>query len=280
MRTAAVVLAGGRSSRMGSAKAALPWHGSTLLHHVCGLVARGVDGPVVVVRAAGQQLPQLPPGVEVLDDIRADLGPMEGIAVGLAVLKDRADIAFVCATDVPLLHPAFIRRLLRASATSHPACDIVLAHAGGYDQPLTAAYRTALAPMVAKFVAADRLRLADLVAQCTVVRLDEAALLSVAVPDGAQLRAADPDLDSLLNLNEPDAYAAAHARPAPLITVDGVDFHAATVATAAKAAGVPWDREVLTTVNGEQIGPDGNTPLVAGDVVAFWAANPPHTHAS
>ena len=58
---AGVVLAGGRSTRMGRPKASLEWHGSTLLHRVTGIVSRAVDGPVVVVRAAlahGSALPK------------------------------------------------------------------------------------------------------------------------------------------------------------------------------------------------------------------------------
>jgi molybdopterin-guanine dinucleotide biosynthesis protein A len=281
MSAAAVVLAGGRSSRMGSTKAALPWHGSTLLRHVCGLVARGVDGPVVVVRAAGQQLPPLPAGIEVVDDAHPDLGPMEGIAVGLAALQDRADVAFVCGTDQPFLLPAFVRHLVRTNAASDPPVDIVLAHADGHDQPLAAAYRPALAPVVADLVSADKLRLGVLVAQCAVLRLDEQALQAV-----------DPDLVSFLNLNEPADYAAAHARPAPLVTVErsgilatahgrgGPAVRAATVASAAEAAGVPWDLPVLASVNGDQIGHDGTAPLVAGDVVSLWAADPAPGRAS
>jgi hypothetical protein len=60
----AIILAGGRSTRMGSPKAALGWHGSTLLRRVTGIVARSVDGPVVVVSAPGQALPALDGTVE------------------------------------------------------------------------------------------------------------------------------------------------------------------------------------------------------------------------
>ena len=60
------MLAGGRSTRMGRPKANLEWHGSTLLHRVTGIVGRAVDGPVVVVRAPDQELPELPPGVRVV----------------------------------------------------------------------------------------------------------------------------------------------------------------------------------------------------------------------
>ena len=58
--TAGIVLAGGRSSRMGTPKAALEWHGSTLLRRTVGIVTRVTDGPVVVVRAPGQSLPARP----------------------------------------------------------------------------------------------------------------------------------------------------------------------------------------------------------------------------
>ena len=274
-----MVLAGGRSVRMGSAKAALPWHGSTLLRHVCGLVGRGVDGQVLVVRAPGQALPALPNSVEVLDDPSEGLGPLQGIAVGLAALEDRADVAFVCGTDVPFLHPEFVRRVVRACAESDPPCDVVLPIARGHAQPLAAAYRPALAVLAAKLVAADRLRPAFLFDECSVLRLDDDALLS-----DARLRAADPRLDSVINLNGPDDYAAAHERPAPQITVEcfGVlathhgrgtrSFRAATVARAAEAAGVPWDRHVLAAVNGDQTGRDGDLALVPGDTVAFLSA--------
>ena len=40
MASAGVVLAGGRSSRMGTPKASLEWHGSTLLRRTVGILAR------------------------------------------------------------------------------------------------------------------------------------------------------------------------------------------------------------------------------------------------
>ncbi len=274
--TAGIVLAGGRSSRMGTPKAALEWHGSTLLRRTAGILARVADGPVVVVRAAGQALPELPPAVEVVDDPCEGLGPVQGLAAGLAAVAGRAEIAFVCSTDLPFLHPAFARRVLRAVADG---TDVGLPVARGYPQPLAAAYRTTLAPVAERLVREQRLRPAFLFDECTVARLDDATLRADPI-----LAALDPDLDSVLNVNEPAEYEAARARPAPEVIVQRfgtlADGHrgprtvrAATVAGAAAAAGLALDGHVVAALNGDQITRDGEVPLAAGDTVFFLAAD-------
>src|ERR1700729_882253 len=82
----AIILAGGKSSRMGSPKAALGWYASTLLRRVTGLAQRTVDGPVVVVRAPEQELPGLQPSIEIVSDAREGRGPLQGLAAGLAAI--------------------------------------------------------------------------------------------------------------------------------------------------------------------------------------------------
>jgi molybdopterin-guanine dinucleotide biosynthesis protein A len=261
---------------MGTAKAALEWHGSTLLRRTVGILARATDGPVVVVRAPGQDLPELPPQIEIVDDPREGLGPVQGLAAGLAALTGRAESAFVSSTDMPFLHPAFVRRVLWAV---HEGADVGLPVARGYPQPLAAAYRVALAPVAAKLVADERLRPAFLFEECVVERLDEKALRADPV-----LAALDPGLDSVVNVNEPSDYQAARARPAPEVTIQRfgplADGHrgpqpvlAATVAEAADAAGLELDRHVVAALNGDQITRDGETPLAAGDSVFFLAAD-------
>ena len=274
--TAGIVLAGGRSSRMGTSKAALEWHGSTLLRRTTGILARVTDGPVLVVRAPGQDLPALPPQVEVVEDPAEGLGPVQGLAAGLAALSGRADIAFVSSTDMPFLHPAFVRRVLRAVANG---ADVGLPLARGYPQPLAAAYRVTLAPVAMRLVEQRRLRPAFLFEECQVTRLDEAALRADPV-----LAALDPGLDSVVNVNSPDDYAEARARQAPEVTVqrfgtlaDGHHgphlVHAATVADAAATTGLALDRHVVAALNGEQITRDGEMPLAAGDTVIFLSAD-------
>lgn len=254
MRVGAIVLAGGESRRMGRPKAALDWHGSTLARRAVGIVGRVVDRPVVVVRATGQQLPAMPAGVEIAEDARPARGPLQGIAAGLAAVGGRADAVFVCGVDAPLLHPALIAAVISALADDEQI-DVVLPVAHGFAHPLAAAYRTAIADRLEDLLAHDILGTRPLMERCRVRRLDEAALL--ADPAVARL---DPHLDSLLNLNEPAEYEAAHGRPPPRIEVVGRGHLRAATLGEAGVGGA--------TINGRNAS-DPEEPLVTGDVVAF-----------
>jgi molybdopterin-guanine dinucleotide biosynthesis protein A len=263
---------------MGTPKAALEWHGSTLLRRTAGIVARATGGPVVIVRASGQDLPALPEGTIVVEDPREGKGPVQGIAAGLAALKGQAETAFVTSTDLPFLHPAFVRRVLRVlDAPGGP--DVALPVARGYQQPLAAAYRTSLAELAERLVKEDRLRPAFLFAEAAVSRLDDATLLADRV-----LAALDPDLDSVLNVNTLADYQAARRRPAPEVTVElsgallaagqpgcPQKVRAATVGAAAAAAGLP-SGHVSAAINDDLVTCDPEAPLVAGDAVFFIPA--------
>ncbi|MDQ4102605.1 MAG: molybdenum cofactor guanylyltransferase [Actinomycetota bacterium] len=276
---AGVVLVGGRSSRMGTPKALLEWHGSTLLRRTLGVLARAVDGPLLVVRAAHQPLPELPPQVGVVEDPEEGLGPLQGIAAGLATLAGRAQAAFVCSTDLPFLHPAFVRTVLGALTSD---VDVVLPIARGYPQPLAAAYRITLAPLVAELVAGDDLRLALLLhhRSCRTLRLDDAALLADPV-----LAATDPALRSVINVNSPDDYRTARRQPAPEITVqcDGtlacnghcgpLTIRAATLSAAASAVGITLGGHITAALNGDKIGREEDVPLANGDFISFRFAD-------
>src|SRR5919107_3031506 len=120
-----IVLAGGRSSRMGEPKAWLDWHGAPLLRRTCGVVARGTGGPVVVVGAPGQELPELPEGVRIVEDARKGRGPLQGILAGLQAVD--ADVAFVASVDLPLLHPRFVAAVCRGAE----GADVAVPHIGG-----------------------------------------------------------------------------------------------------------------------------------------------------
>jgi molybdopterin-guanine dinucleotide biosynthesis protein A len=180
---------------------------------------------------------------------------------------------------VPLLHPRFIHRVLAALDDD---VDVVLPEVGGFRHPLAAVYRTELVDVVERLIAEDRMRPAFLFEACRVRRLDGDAFLADPV-----LAALDPDLDSVLNLNEPSDYEAARARPGPEVTVrvfgalrrlstvgrEPALVAAATVGEAAAASGLSFDGHVVSALNGDQITRDPQAPLVAGDSVSFLSAD-------
>jgi molybdopterin-guanine dinucleotide biosynthesis protein A len=221
----------------------------------------------------------LPKSAMVVEDPRPGKGPLQGIAAGLAALRGHAEAAFICSTDLPFLHPAFIRRVLSA-LDERDGPDVALPVARGYPQPLAAAYRVSLADAVERLVKEDRLRPAFLFDECRVERLDEAALRQDPV-----LAALDPDLDSVVNVNEPADYETARARPAPEVTVQLFGIlaqgggrgprvvRAATVGGAAGAVGLAFDRHVTAALNGDQITRDPQAPLAVGDTVFFMSAD-------
>lgn len=232
---------------MGSPKAALDWHGSTLLRRVTGILARSVSpGPVVVVSAPGQELPALPGSVEVVVDARPGRGPLQGLAAGLAAVEDRASVAYASSVDVPLLHPAFVRAVVAGVLAE---VDVAVPEVGGRRHPLAAAYRVSVRGVVEELLSEDRLALRTLLDRCR-----------VRVLAGPEL----PASQSLTNLNEPGDYERAFALPAPSVRVGDLIVPAwwlGDVVGAGLTAGV--------RLNGEPVDPDPELPLVAGDVVLF-----------
>lgn len=202
MSRAALVLAGGRSTRMGRDKATLELCGVPLLHRVLCALEGVVDERVVAARR-GQALPALAPGVTRVDDEVEDLGPLGGLAPGLGGI--RAPVALVVACDAPLLEPALVERLFRSLG----AADVAVAQAGGRLHPLLAVYRRALAPLVADLLAQGLRRPVDLYER----------VHTVVVPE-AELRQADPALASLHNLNTPADLVRAEDLLGPRVRVE------------------------------------------------------------
>jgi len=176
---------------MGRPKEWLPFGLETMLRRVVRLLGEAVE-PVVVAAAPGQELPELPPGVAVVRDRLPDRGPLEGIAVGLAAVHAQgAEAAFVAGCDLPLLKPAFVRRMVELAA----GYDVAVPHLDGRDHPLAAVYHTDLLPRVESLLQADRPRPAFL--------FDEVRTRRVAP---AELAEVDPTLKSLVNVNTPADY--------------------------------------------------------------------------
>jgi len=194
-RTGAIVLAGGKSSRMGTPKALLPFGSETMLQRVVRILGALVS-PIVIVAADGQELPALPADAIVTHDEREGRGPLEGLRAGLKALPADVERAYVTSCDVPLLVPAFVTRMLELSQ----GYDIAVMEIDGFTHPLSAIYRRDTLPHVEALLSADRLRPVFLFDAVRTRRVQTSEMTGV-----------DPDLRTLRNLNTPDDYRQALA---------------------------------------------------------------------
>jgi molybdopterin-guanine dinucleotide biosynthesis protein A len=178
---------------MRSSKALLPFGPETMLQRVVRLLGTVVS-PLVVVAAPGQSLPALPGSVILTHDEREARGPLEGLRAGLKALPEAVAVAYVTSCDVPLLVPAFARRMLELLGDS----DVAVMEIDGFPHPLSAVYRRRTLPRVEALLAEDRLR---------PVFLFDAVPTRRVGPD--EVAAVDPLLQSLRNVNTRQDYAEA-----------------------------------------------------------------------
>ena len=190
VKVGGVVLCGGQSRRMGTSKAWLRCGDEYLLQRMVRIVG-GVVQPVVAAARPGQSLPPLPDDVLVVYDAIDNGGPLAGVAAGFDALADCCEAAFVVSCDHPLLTASYITRLIEL-LDDHPA--VVVRH-GDHLHPLAAVYRLDTRTVLCQMLAQGQLRAHTFAERC--------GAYIVSAPD---LKDADPDLDSLRNLNDPETY--------------------------------------------------------------------------
>jgi len=188
----AVVLAGGRSSRMGRPKSLLLFDGEPLILHIARALKR-MFAETVIVAAPEQELPDVP-AILVRDEV-AYQGPVGGIYYGLKAAS--GNFCFVTSCDVPFLNLALISHLT-SQMSNH---DVVVPHWENRFQPLHAAYRTSVLPLLKEQLDRGELRPVYLFDKVRTCRIGE-----------DEIRRFDPEGLSFLNMNTPDDYERALQR--------------------------------------------------------------------
>jgi molybdenum cofactor guanylyltransferase len=186
---AAVILAGGKSSRMGRPKALLLFDGEPLIAHVVRKLGN-IFPEIIVVAAPDQELPPLP--VKLARDDVAYQGPVSGIYHGLKA--STREICFVTSCDAPFLNLALVSHLLSQISDF----DVVVPFWQERFQPLHAVYRSSVAPLLKDQLERGELRPIFLYDKVRTRKIDE-----------CEIRRLDPEGLSLLNMNSPADYDAA-----------------------------------------------------------------------
>lgn len=188
-----IVLAGGRSRRLGVDKAALVFGGRTLLEIVVERLA-GVCRNVVVAcgRTENEGLPALP--VRYVSDDIPGQGPLAGLQAGLRAIEN--EFALVVACDMPFLNP----NLLVYMAALPRSYEALVPKAERW-HPLHAVYARSSLPAVDRLLAEGRNSMEELLSRLKVRTLTE-----------DEIYRHDPKGLSLFNLNGPADLKFARAR--------------------------------------------------------------------
>lgn len=178
----ALILAGGKASRMGgAAKHLIVVDGATIFARQVAVLA-----PLVAeILVSGAEVA----GHRTVIDAEPDLGPLSGIAAGLAAA--RTAWLLVIAGDMPNISSPLVSLLV--SRTSE--CDAVGIRIGGRPEPLCTVLRASRwRPIVSARIAARRLKASSLLTEEDV---------RVRWIEEAEVREIDPTLQTLHNVNAP-----------------------------------------------------------------------------
>lgn len=187
-----VVLCGGKSTRMGTSKAWLQFGNEAMLQRIVRILQQVVE-PIVVVKAAEQEIPYLPPEIHVVEDLQPDLGPLAGIQCGLMKLEEMdVESGFVTACDAPLLNTGLVQRLTGMISDKF---EIALLDEGKFQHVLCAAYRSSVGKTAMNLIDQNRMR--------PIFLTEEHPTKFVPINS---VRDIDPNLDSLKNLNTKEDY--------------------------------------------------------------------------
>lgn len=224
IRRSGVVLAGGRSSRMGAPKALLDLGGEPMIRRVARALEAACDEIVLVLGAEAcdddealvgvlrsTAFASRPGSIVVARDATPGLGPLAGAVAGLEAAGAAWAILVPC--DLPLLAAAFVDGLFGlaecgAGAVATPAVgapDAVVPRRGGHWEPLPAVFhRDRAGEAFRRHLALGRLRLSSAFEDLRILAVEE-----------DQLRRLDPDGTSLLGVNDPAEFQAVQRRLAP-----------------------------------------------------------------
>jgi molybdenum cofactor guanylyltransferase len=188
-----VLLAGGKSRRMGEDKRYLVMGGETLLERGLG-VLRSVFQEVLVVIA--QDSPPVGVDAKVVRDLVPECGSLGGLYTGL--MQATTPYIFVVACDMPFLDQAVIAQFTSRRATA----DIVMAKLAARLHPMHALYGKRCLPVLEQMIQARQLKIQEVVSH---------ASLRVQYVTEMDLSSIDPSGRSFQNVNTPADFEAARS---------------------------------------------------------------------
>jgi molybdopterin-guanine dinucleotide biosynthesis protein A len=186
MPVTGVILAGGKSRRMGRDKAFLPFGTGMLVERVIE-VLRQVTEDVILITNTPELYQRF--GLPMFSDVIPEAGSLGGVYTGLVSVKTSYSLCLAC--DMPFVKPAFLRFLCEMAAEA----DVVIPRNAEDFQPLCAVYSQVCQEPIRQKIDAGRLKITGFFDQ-----------VRVRVIEGELLTRYDPHDAMFFNANTPEEY--------------------------------------------------------------------------
>jgi molybdopterin-guanine dinucleotide biosynthesis protein A len=183
----AIILAGGKSSRMGEDKALMRFGDRPLLHRVVDELRPHFEDLVLVTNQVERHMDL--PDIRIVTDVHPGEGPLGGIFAGLLASRGRHNLVVGC--DMPFLNHLLLDYLWSLRTWG----DVVVPITHEALAPICAVYDRQVLPTINEALEAGERRVMGLYPRLKVHYVREDELLPY-----------DPELRSLENLNTPEDY--------------------------------------------------------------------------
>jgi molybdenum cofactor guanylyltransferase len=194
MKLSVAIIAGGKSSRMGTDKAFVQLANKPLIQHVIERTANLGQDETLLITNQPDTYAHL--NLPMFTDVHPDKGSLGGIYTALTYAKNPYTLVVAC--DMPFINDKLIRFMMSQLTNS---IDIVVPRVDGYPQGLHAIYnKTCLVP-IKEQLEANRLKIIRFYDRVKVRYLDE-----------TDYETYDPEYQSFTNLNTPEELDEARHR--------------------------------------------------------------------
>ncbi|NPV65843.1 MAG: molybdenum cofactor guanylyltransferase [Anaerolineae bacterium] len=188
------ILAGGKSSRMGTDKSFVPLLGKTLIQHVLERVGSlGLPTILITNRPAAYA----PLGLPMYGDLLAGKGSLGGLYTAISCSQTLYTLCVAC--DMPFLNPALLAHLISLRA----GYDAIVPRLDGFPEALHAVYSKGCLGAIREKLEQDQLKAISFYGQVRLRFVEE-----------DEVRRFDPALRSFVNVNTPEELARLQAATA------------------------------------------------------------------
>lgn len=183
------IVAGGKSSRMGTDKAFVPLNGKPMIEHVLAAVT-GLGNEVIIISNNPKRFATYP--LPIFSDNYLDAGPLGGLQTALSSAQNPFILVVAC--DMPWLNRALLAHML----SLRNSADVIVPRWLSHPEPLHAVYhKNCLGPIEA-YLNAKKYKVIGFYEKVRVRYLEK--------PEIAQF---DPTGRSFANINTPEDLASA-----------------------------------------------------------------------